>query len=100
MKTFEHLDKKIFLCAKEFLACPKKIFFLSEGNICSYLRETFSACTKEIFFRPNENIFYSLKEKNLPKRGKRFPVGGESGENVCVFVSDKDLFAFQGERGL
>ena len=34
------------------------------------------------------------------RRGKRFPVGGESGENVCVFVSDKDLFAFQREGAL
>ena len=92
--TYITVDKKIFLCAKEFLACPKKIFFLSEGNICSYL--------KGKPFRPAPRKYLSglTKMSFTVRRGQRFPVGGESGENVCVFVRDKDLFAFQGERGL
>ena len=94
MKTFEHLDtKNISLCQRISCLPKENIFPVWRKYLFLPKRETFSACTKEISFTVRRKYF-------LPKRGKRFSVGGESGENVCVFVRDKDLFAFQGERGL
>ena len=82
-------EKTLVLTSRKyFFEASRKCFYWLKEILCSFSRK-YLFCLKEI-------LVFCLNGISIPASRKYvFPASGGRTENICVFVSDKDLFALQ-----